>query len=142
MIIKQLSIFLENRTGSLTGVTQLLGDAGINLSAFSLADSSDFGILRVILSDPEGAKALLIKNGYTVNLNDVVCLFVPNTPGTLSKALVMLSENGVSIDYMYAFALKDDVARVVIKPSNIERCIEVLQRSNLQLANANDMYDF
>ena len=142
MIIKQLSIFLENRTGSLTGVTQLLGEAGINLSAFSLADSSDFGILRVILSDPEAARTLLVKNGYTVNLNDVVCLFVPNTPGTLSKALVLLSENGVSIDYMYAFAMKDNVARVVIKPSNIECCIEVLQRSNLQLANANELYDF
>ncbi len=126
----------------MTGVTQLLGEAGINLSAFSLADSSDFGILRVILSDPEAARTLLVKNGYTVNLNDVVCLFVPNTPGTLSKALVLLAENGVSIDYMYAFAMKDDMARVVIKPSNSERCIEVLQRSNLQLANANDMYDF
>ncbi len=142
MKITQISIFLENRTGSLTGVTQLLGEAGINLSAFSLADSSDFGILRVILSDPEAARTLLVKNGYTVNLNDVVCLFVPNTPGTLSKALVLLAENGVSIYYMYAFAMKDDMARVVIKPSNSERCIEVLQRSNLQLANANDMYDF
>lgn len=142
MIIKQLSIFLENRTGSLTDVTQLLGEAGINLSAFSLADSSDFGILRVILSDPEAARALLVQHGFTVSLNEVVCLYVPNTPGTLSKALVLLSENGVSIDYMYAFAMKDDVARVVIKPSNSERCIEVLQRSNLQLANANDLYDF
>lgn len=142
MIIKQLSIFLENRTGSLTGVTRLLGEAGINLSAFSLADSSDFGILRVILSDPEAARSLLVKNGFTVSLNDVVCLFVPNTPGTLSKALDLLADQGVSIDYMYAFAMKDDMARVVIKPSNIERCIEVLQRSNLQLANANDMYDF
>lgn len=142
MIIKQLSIFLENRTGSLTGVTRLLGEAGINLSAFSLADSSDFGILRVILSNPVAARTLLVQHGYTVSLNDVVCLFVPNTPGTLSKALDLLSEQGVSIDYMYAFAMKDDVARVVIKPSSVERCIEVLQGSNLQLANANDMYDF
>ncbi len=142
MIIKQLSIFLENKTGSLTGVTRLLGEAGINLSAFSLADSSDFGILRVILSDPQAAKTLLTDNGYTVTLNDVVCLFVPNTPGTLSEALMLLSENGVSIDYMYAFAMKDDMARVVIKSNNIDRCIEVLQRSNLQMANASDMYDF
>lgn len=142
MIVKQLSIFLENRTGSLTGVTQLLGHAGINLSAFSLADSSDFGILRVILSEPVKAKELLTANGFTVTLNDVVCLFVPNTPGTLAEALVLLAENNVSIDYMYAFAWKDDLARVVIKPDDIHRCIEVLQRSNLQLAKADEVYDF
>lgn len=142
MIIKQLSIFLENRTGSLTGVTRLLGDAGINLSAFSLADSSDFGILRVILSNPEIARELLMEKGYTVSLTDVVCLYVPNTPGTLSKALDLLSGQGIFIDYMYAFAMKDDVARVVIKPSNIKRCIEVLQGAELQLAKASEMYDF
>ncbi len=142
MIIKQLSIFLENRTGSLTGVTQLLGHAGINLSAYSLADSSDFGILRVILSEPEKAKDLLTAKGFTVTLSDVVCLFVPNTPGTLSEALILLAENNVAIDYMYAFAWKDDLARVVIKPGNITHCIEVLQRSNLQLAKASELYDF
>jgi hypothetical protein len=142
MIIKQLSIFLENRTGSLTGVTQLLGQAGINLSAFSLADSSDFGILRVILSEPEKAKDLLTAKGFTVTLSDVVCLFVPNTPGTLSEALILLAENNVAIDYMYAFAWKDDLARVVIKADDSKRCIEVLQRSNLQLAKASELYDF
>jgi len=142
MIIKQLSIFLENRTGSLTGVTQLLGKAGINLSAFSLAESSDFGILRVILSDPEAARKLLTENGFTVTLSDVVCLFVPNTPGTLAEALQLLAQNNVAIDYMYAFAMKDDVARVVIRPDNINRCIEILQQSNLQLAKASEMYDF
>ena len=142
MIIKQLSIFLENRTGSLTGVTQLLGQAGINLSAFSLADSSDFGILRVILSEPEKAKDLLTAKGFTVTLSDVVCLFVPNTPGTLSEALILLAENNVAIDYMYAFAWKDDLARVVIKADDSKRCIEVLHRSNLQLAKASELYDF
>jgi len=142
MIIKQLSIFLENRIGSLTGVTQLLGNAGINLAAFSLADSSDFGILRVILSDPEAAKQLLVENGYTVTINEVICLFVPNVPGTLAEALVLLAANNVAIDYMYAFAIKDDVARVVIKPNDTKRCLQVLQASNLQLAKDSDMYDF
>ena len=142
MIIKQLSIFLENKTGRLTDVTQLLGKAGINLSAFSLAESADFGILRVVLSDPEAARKILTDNGFTVNLSDVVCLYVPNTPGTLSEALLSLSENNVAIEYMYAFAWKDDIARVVIRPDNISRCIEVLQKSNLKLASADEMYGF
>lgn len=142
MIIKQLSIFLENKTGRLTDVTQLLGKAGINLSAFSLAESADFGILRVVLSDPEAAKKLLVENGFTVNLSDVVCLYVPNTPGTLSEALLSLSENKVAVEYMYAFAWKDDIARVIIRPDNITRCIEVLQKSNLKLASADEMYEF
>ena len=82
------------------------------------------------------------KHGFTVTLNDVICLYVPNTPGTLNEALQILSENDVAVDYMYAFAMKDDIARVVIKPDNIERCIEVLQRSNLQLAKASELYEF
>ncbi|MCK9312003.1 MAG: amino acid-binding protein [Bacteroidales bacterium] len=140
-IIKQLSIFLENKTGRLTEVTRLLGKSGINLTAFSMSESSDFGIMRVVLSDPETAQNLLISHGFTVTLSDVVCLFVPNTPGTLSEALLILSEHNVSVEYMYAFAM-DDMARVIIRPSNIDRCVEVLQKSNLKLAKASDIYYF
>jgi hypothetical protein len=141
MIIKQLSIFLENRNGRITEVTKLLGKAGINLTAFSMAESSDFGIMRVVLSDPENALKLLTSNGFIVTLCDVVCLFVPNSPGTLSEALLILSEHNVSVDYMYAFAI-DDMARVVIRPNDIQRCVEVLEKSNLKLAKASDMYYF
>ena len=136
-----MSIFLENKTGRITEVTKLLGKAGINLTAFSMSETSDFGIMRVVLSDPEGAQRLLSKNGFTVSLCDVVCLFVPNTPGTLSEALMILSEQNISVEYMYAFAM-DDMARVVIRPSDIQRCVEVLQKSNLKLAKASDMYYF
>jgi len=140
-IIKQLSIFLENKTGRITEVTKLLGKAGINLTAFSMSESADFGIMRVVLSDPETAHKILITHGFTVTLCDVVCLFVPNKPGTLSEALLILSEHNISVDYMYAFAM-DDMARVVIRPSDVNRCVEVLQNSNLKLAKASDMYYF
>lgn len=141
LIIKQLSIFLENKTGRLTELTHLLGKAGINLSAFSMAESSDFGIMRVVLSDPQAAKKLLTANGFTVTLSDVVCLFVPNTPGMLSDALLTLSEHNVSIDYMYAFAM-DDMARVVIRPNDINKCVEILQKTNQKMIRASDMYYF
>jgi ACT domain-containing protein len=141
LIIKQLSIFLENKTGRLTELTQLLGKAGINLSAFSMSESSDFGIMRVVLSDPIGAQKLLTDNGFTVTLSDVVCLYVPNTPGSLSEALLILSEHSISVDYMYAFAM-DEVARVVIRCNDVRRCVDVLQNSNLKLVKASDMYYF
>jgi hypothetical protein len=141
LIIKQLSIFLENKTGRLTEVTHLLGEKGINLSAFSMSESSDFGIMRVVLSDPAAAQKLLTDNGFTVTLCDVVCLYVPNTPGTLSEALLILSEHNISVDYMYAFAM-DEVARVVIRANDTRRCVEVLQNSNLKFVKASDMYYF
>src|SRR5574344_1226461 len=141
LIIKQLSIFLENKTGRLTDVTRLLAKANINIAAFSMAESSDFGIMRVVLSDPISAKTLLKNNGFTVTLSDVVCLYVPNTPGSLSEALLVLSEHKVSIDYMYAFAM-DNVARVVIRPTDIQKCVQVLNDSSLNLVSAKDMYFF
>ena len=141
LIIKQLSIFLENKTGRLTEVTRLLGNSGINLTAFSMSESSDFGIMRVVLSDPNTAKKILSDNGFTVTLSDVVCLYLPNNPGKLSEALLILSDQGVRVDYMYAFAM-GDVSRIIIRSNDIDRCVQVLQESNLELIEAKDMYFF
>lgn len=141
LIIKQLSIFLENKAGRLTELTRLLGKEGINLSAFSMSESPDFGIMRVVLSNPDVAQTLLTENGFTVTLCDVVCLYIPNTPGSLSEALLILSENNISVDYMYAFAM-DEIARVVIRTNDTLRCVEVLQNSNLEFVKASDMYYF
>ena len=141
LIIKQLSIFLENKTGRLTELTQLLGKEGINLYAFSMSESSDFGIMRVVLSDPVTTQKLLDKHGFTVTLCDVVCLYVPNTPGALSEALLVLSEHNMAVDYMYAFAM-DEIARVVIRVNDVHRCVEILQNSNLKFVEVNDMYYF
>lgn len=139
MIIKQLSIFLENKTGRLAEISKSLGKVGINMSAFSVADSSDFGILRLIVSEPEKALEVLKEEGFSVRLTDVLCLNVPNTPGALSKAMSILSEAKVEIEYMYAFSLGED-AISVIKPQNIERCIEVLQAQKLELLASSSLY--
>src|SRR5665648_993067 len=87
MIIKQLTVFLENKTGRLNEVTQILGNAGINVSALSLADTSEFGILRLIVSEPEKALDILKQAEFSVRLTDVVCLSSPNAPGSLARAL-------------------------------------------------------
>ncbi len=140
MIIKQLSVFLENKTGRLNEVTQLLGNAGINMSAFSVADTSEFGILRVIVSEPEKALAILKEAEFSGRLTDVVCLNSPNEPGALARALDILSEEGVFIEYLYAYSMDVKSANIVLKPDNIERCIEVLQKHKMELVKASDMY--
>lgn len=138
MIIKQLSIFLENKSGRLNEVTNILGNAGINMTAFSIADTSDFGILRVIVSDPEKALSILKENHFSVSLTDVICLSCPNQPGALSKALNILNEEGIPIEYMYAFSL-GETANIVIRPTNVRKCIEVLQNHELELLKSSDL---
>ena len=140
MIVKQLSIFLENKTGRLNEVSQLLGEAGINMTAFSIADTSEFGILRLIVSDPDQALKVLKSADFSVNLTDVVCLNCPNVPGALAKALNILSSEEVFIEYLYAFSLDKQSANVVLKPANIERCIQVLQDHKLELVKASELY--
>ncbi len=139
MIIKQLSIFLENKTGRLADISAILGEAGINMSAFSVADSSDFGILRLIVSNPEEALKALQEKGFSVRLTDVLCLNVPNTPGALNKAMIILKEAEVEIEYMYAFSLGEE-ALTVIKPQDIERCMAVLQEHKLELIASSSLY--
>jgi hypothetical protein len=139
MLIKQLSIFLENKSGRLNEVSQILANAGINMSAFSVADTSEFGILRLIVSDPEQACKVLRENQFSVNLTDVVCLNCPNEPGALAKALQILSDNQVSIEYLYAYSVGDS-ANVVLKPDRLEACIKVLQEHKVELVRASELY--
>jgi len=139
MLIKQLSIFLENKSGRLNEVSKILGEAGINMSAFSVADTSEFGILRLIVSEPEKAYKILKENHFSVSLTDVVCLNCPNKPGALAKALKILNENEVEIEYLYAYSMEDS-ANVVLKPDNLEHCIKVLQDHQFELLSASDLY--
>jgi len=140
MIIKQLSVFLENKTGRLNKVTQILGNAGINMSAFSVADTSEFGILRMIVSEPEKALSILKDADFSVRLTDVICLNSPNEPGALARALNILSGEEVFIEYLYAYSIDNKTANIVLKPDNIQKCIEVLQAHKLELVSASDMY--
>ena len=104
MRAKQLSIFLENKSGRLTEVTEALGRAGVNLSAMSIADNSDFGILRCIVSDPDKAYRVLKDEHFAVKITDVIGFTCPNTSGSLAVVLKYLSDRGVFIEYMYSFA--------------------------------------
>jgi ACT domain-containing protein len=139
MIAKQLSIFLENKFGRLTEVTEILAKEGINLSALCIAENADFGILRGIVSDPDKAYKVLKENHFAVNITDVVGINCPNVPGALAKVLTYLSEAGVFIEYMYSFA-NNDSANVIIRPTDMETCIKVLTEKKVELLAASDLY--
>ena len=129
MTIKQLSVFLENKTGRINDVTRILGEHGINMHAFSLAETADFGILRMIVSDVELASQVLREARFAVRLTDVICFNCPNVPGALASILDILAQKQVFIEYMYAFS-ECDTASVVIRPTNTQECIEILKESN------------
>lgn len=139
MLAKQLSVFLENKSGRLTEVTRVLGRAGVNLSAMSIADNSDFGILRCVVSDPDLGCRVLKEAGFAVKVTDVIGFSCPNTSGSLAVVLEHLSSRGVFIEYMYSFA-NGDVANVVIRPSDLEYCDRVLAEKKVDLIAASDLY--
>ena len=139
MLAKQLSIFLENKSGRLTEVTDVLGEAGINLSAMSIADNSDFGILRCIVSDPDKAYQVLKAAHFAVKITDVIGCVCPNVSGSLAKVMRYLADAGVCIEYMYSFA-NGDVATVVIRPSDLDACERILSEKKVELMAANDLY--
>lgn len=130
MIIKQLSVFLENKVGRLNHVAEILGGAGINMTAFSVADNSDFGILRVIVHEPERAQKLLKDNLFAVSLTDVICLKIGNKPGSLSAVLKILEKEGIYIEYMYAFS-EGENANIVIRPDKLQEALDALKRNNV-----------
>lgn len=126
MTIKQLSVFLENKTGRINEVVRTLGANEINMHAFSMAESTDFGILRLIVSDVDKAVEVLRSHDFAVMSTDVVCLSCDNVPGALAVILEYLAQEQIFIEYMYAFA-QNDRANVVIKPNDLKHCVEVLQ---------------
>ena len=139
MVAKQLSIFLENKSGRLTEVTEVLAKEGINLSALCIAEYADFGILRGIVSDPDKAYKALKDNHFAVNVTEVVGINCPNVPGALAKVLQYLSNEGVFIEYMYSFA-NNNSANVIIRPNDMENCIRVLTEKKVDLLAASDLY--
>ena len=125
MTIKQVSVFLENKTGRINHVTKVLAANGINMHAFSMAETTEFGILRLIVSDVDKAVEVLREANFAVMLTDVVCISCPDVAGSLAAILDQLAEQDIFIEYMYAFAQGEN-ANVVIRPNNIEKCVQIL----------------
>lgn len=142
MLIKQISIFLENKCGRLAEVTQILGDNHIDISALSIADTTDFGILRLIVNHPDKARQVLEKSGFTVSMNEVIAIEVEDKPGGLSKALSVLDSKKIGIEYMYAFVgnAESKNAVVILRVENPERVIQVLKDEDIRITPSYDIY--
>ncbi len=137
----QLSIFLENRAGRLAEVTKALSDAGINIRALSLADTSDFGILRLIVSDFEKARQMLKDRGFTVGRTSVVAVEVPDRPGGLHSLLELFGRNGINVEYMYAFVQQSGKNAVIIfRFDRTEQAIEILQANDVGIIPGSKLY--
>ena len=135
--IQQLSVFLENREGRLDEVLKVLADNDVNIVALSLADTSDYGMLRMIVSDPNKGRAALKEEGITAMLTDVVALRVPHATGSLSKAMHQIVDGEVNVEYMYAFANGSDAAAVV-KSDDPARVIDILKGSGFDVYGADE----
>lgn len=125
MKIIQLSIFMENRVGVINEVVSILSQAGVNMLAFSVADGIEFGILRLLVSDVDQAQQAMESAGFKVTRTEVLSISVPNVVGGLSEVMDCLARESIFIQYMYAYS-DSDVASVVIRPNDIDRCLEVL----------------
>ena len=140
MAIKQLSVFLENRPCQLVTITDALAKEGINIRAMSLADTQDFGILRLIVNDPEHAREVLKANDCVVRQNEVVVVAVEDKPGSLAEVSKILAEHEVNIEYMYAFVTSSNkYAYVVLRVNQNERAEELLSARGIRPVTAEDI---
>jgi hypothetical protein len=139
MIIHQLSVFLENKSGRLTEVLDALGSESIRITALSVADTSEFGILRMIVSDPDRAREILRQRQFAVNLTEVISIMAPNEAKYYAMVLKILSDLDISIEYTYAFSVGEKSV-IILRSNNTEEAIKALKEHEMELIKASDLY--
>ena len=139
MFINQVSVFIENRTGRLDVVLETLKEANINIISLSLADSSDYGLLRMIVSEPERAKEVLKEKDLSAMLTPVLGVKLSHKVGQLQVLLAEICKAGINIEYMYALATGSDDASIVIKTANLKEAADVLEKSGVELIRSEEL---
>ena len=141
MKIKQLSIFLQNRMGSLSKPLEVLSEANINIRAMCMADTSEFGILRLVVDDPEKGKEVLDKD-FLVKITEIIGVEMNDTPGGLTTVLNVIKENNIDLEYLYAFT-HDKIGKAILllHSDDIDNLIEVLQNNNITIASSEEVYN-
>ncbi|NLI62041.1 MAG: ACT domain-containing protein [Methanosarcinaceae archaeon] len=138
-LIQQISVFSENKPGKLAQVAETLKNADINLRAFTIAESGDFGIIRLIVDKPEEAYKLLKDVGFTVSKTDVLGVHMDDKPGSLLKISKLLSENEINMDYAYAFVTRDKTAVLIIRVSDVSNAISLLEKEDICFVCSQDI---
>lgn len=140
MLVKQMSVFVENTTGRLADLTRILAENDVDLKALTIADTVDFGILRCIVADPEAATEILKSNGFTASITEVVAVRLEDKPGGLHKVLCILSEAHIGVDYIYSMIRSGDgEAVIMIKAAEPEKAVEVLTAKGVKLFGVDDL---
>lgn len=140
MAIKQLSVFVENKEGKLREITDILAKAGIDIRALSIADTSEFGILRLIVRDPQKAKALLEKNGFVATINDVVGVEINDRPGGLAEIVRLFAERDINMEYMYAFLTRtENKAYLVVRVDDTSEVENLLESEKIRILTPADI---
>jgi len=138
----QISVFLENKRGKLAEVTKVLAEHGIDMCAISIADTTNFGILRIIVDDPEKALRVLRQAGYTVNTTEVLAVEVPDRPGGLNRVLDILSKGDINVEYLYSFVRRPaERALILFKVNDLKMAKEILMRENVSVLTEDDVND-
>ena len=135
MKVRQLAVFIQNRAGRVSEVTGLLGDNSINIRGFSVADTVDFGILRLVVDDPDQALETLQDAGFTVREDEVICIDLPDTPGSLATALKIVAEAGVNIEYIYSLV----ATYVVLNVEDVDRALDLLKDKPIRLVSQEEI---
>ena len=142
MAVKQISVFVENKEGRIKKAIDTLAKANINIRALSIADTSKYGILRLIVSDNEKAIEALENDGFIVKENEVLLLTVPDEPNGLNSTLAVFDEKGINLEYLYAFVSnKTDEALVVMRLEDMEKAVEALEANNIKILETEDIKD-
>lgn len=140
MHIRQLTIFLDNRPGRLQSVTSILAKKNINLRALSIADSTDFGLLRIIVDQPDKAHETLEKDGFVVKVNDVLAIKIGDHPGGLQEILEPLTEAEINIEYIYGYATKSEIAVILFKTDDNQKAKKILEKASKPLLNEKELF--
>jgi hypothetical protein len=141
MKVEQISVFLENKAGRLAEVTRILGEASVNIRALSLADTTDFGILRLIVDKYDTAREILKSKGFTVGKTEVVAIEVPDRPGGLASVLAILAQADINVEYMYAFVQHSGKNAVIIfRFDNLDEAISLLQQEGIHIYKGEEVY--
>lgn len=141
MNIKQISVFVENKPGRLARITRFLGDNKVDIRAMSIADTRDFGILRLIVDDPEKTVDMLKKEGYTVSITKVIAVALNDKPGGLADIMEILYQNAISVEYMYAFITRTkDNAYVILRVEDNVKAIDILTKNEVKMAKSEEIY--
>lgn len=139
MLIKQLSVFIENREGRLEEVTETLKNHNINIVSASVADTSEYGMFRMVVSEPEKAKAVLKESGFSAKLTDVIAVRLPHKIGMLYQLFRLLSEEGISVHYMYALSTEKN-GSMIIKVSDAEKALLHLKKNDFEVLSPDEAY--